>query len=62
MVTRKNKAQRKAERLEFWAQAYLSAELSVLIRKGMKLTPQAVAHLCGEFADASLNEFIRRQR
>jgi hypothetical protein len=43
--------------LVFWRQAFLAAEISVLLGKRSPLNPTGAAHLAAEFADAAVREF-----
>ena len=42
--------------LRFWQAAFLAAELSVLLEKGLLTNPQAAAHIASEYATAAVNE------
>lgn len=44
----------------FWQEAFVAAELSVLLKVGTRVSPVGAAHLMGEFADAALTEHRRR--
>lgn len=57
MVTRKHTPAERA----FWRQAFLAAELPTLIRgNGKRLSPEGLAHLAAEYADAALREYRTR--
>lgn len=43
--------------LKFWQQAFLAAELTVLLKAGGRLNPAGAAHLAAEYADAAINEY-----
>lgn len=40
----------------FWKQAFLAAELSVLLKGARNLNPAGAAHLASEYADAAVRE------
>lgn len=44
----------------FWQQAFLAAELPVLLKGKSHMSPAGVAHLAAEFADASIAELRLR--
>jgi len=44
----------------FWRQAFLAAEVSVLLKGGAKrMNPAGAAHLAAEYATAAVNEYRR---
>jgi hypothetical protein len=52
----------KAERV-FWRQAFLGAEIPVLLKgNGRRISAAGAAHLAADYADAALIEFRRRLR
>jgi hypothetical protein len=55
MATRKLFPMTRSEH-SFWRQAYLTAELSVLLQEGKRVSPQGAAHLAAEYANASVLE------
>lgn len=60
MASRKNISPTRSERA-FWREAFLRAELPVLLKHGTKITPAGLAHLSGEYADAAVREYQLRQ-
>ncbi len=56
MASKLNKINR-----DFWKQAFLAAQLPVLLKLSPKRSPgTGVAHLAAEYADAAVTEFSRR--
>ena len=59
MVTRKSSLPNERA---FWRKAFTSAELSMLLKQGARITPAGLAHLSAEYADAATREYRRRYR
>lgn len=58
MATQKHPAHLTATELQFWQQAFLAAELPVLL-KGKQVSPAGMAHLASEYASAAVIELRR---
>lgn len=61
MATQKHPAHLTAAELQFWTQAFLAAELPVLL-KGKQVSPEGMAHVASEYAFAAVTELRNAKR